>query len=839
MASIPTTEACLLNAHHLISSPNWQTKDRRGFVSVDPGELSFTRKKELVDQLLHSLGGILGSISDPNLWRDFLSDVDQFTNGMEIERRNTKTFSATKEQVLWVWLANAILPCLGRKWAFWALDPNTQLPSLPGGDIWFVPRLEHELADRLRLPVQLIAKWWRDLLGGSLESIWTEAGDDRLRTFQNWSAGATTPDIAKVMDWFSDDQEFEYSGIFTSVAQGVDARAADAVTFIRTIKKLESEALSLQCPGIPVELAQRVLTGGAYPFEKKRFLAAVERRWSKPDNRTVRLLFLFARALEQGFKGLVEVLTPGCDPRNPNPLENKSLQLVELFRLAFTLTTKAEAGTRSMREGDQRFEQIVPSWLSETLFYSATPRGVAGKLPSAEEAAAHLTLVFQGMVPSMGLPDFFCDRELTKPAVWPEEGQYLDLRREMVHRVERLHQTFRSSGPDRQAAIATGLSEMKSSPIASEFQAEILLLEGLDQEARGNFQDALTSYNKSLKHSDECSSGRWGQEAASRAFQLAASVQQFQAKLMRSYFQRIGALSERGNELIGSPAFSFDQEVMDAARAASARFWEKSFRPYNGVEVNPPLLDRDGDLFRSYIRLAFSGANEAAIKGFIKANRAGLKRKLLDVSGDTFFGMALKMSTGPNAMPFPNNVARKKARKVFLTFAKNLPTHLLDRQDYRGQSALMLAAVFGDDELVSLLLGKSVERDCQDFLGRTALHSAVMVGSKTCVQKLLKTGADSSLATRRGLTPLGFAVELGRPEVVEVFVKHARAEPDQKTLNSYREILESIIENYDEWASHPFPDRTSIGQKTDYQKVAAILSGQLHESVLVGGGSNS
>ena len=45
------------------------------------------------------------------------------------------------------------------------------MPELPGGDLWFLPRVDTEHPERLVLPVAVITRRWRGQIKGPIEGI--------------------------------------------------------------------------------------------------------------------------------------------------------------------------------------------------------------------------------------------------------------------------------------------------------------------------------------------------------------------------------------------------------------------------------------------------------------------------------------------------------------------------------------------------------------------------------------------------------------------------------------------------------------------------------------------
>jgi ankyrin repeat protein len=99
---------------------------------------------------------------------------------------------------------------------------------------------------------------------------------------------------------------------------------------------------------------------------------------------------------------------------------------------------------------------------------------------------------------------------------------------------------------------------------------------------------------------------------------------------------------------------------------------------------------------------------------------------------------------------------------------------LTDRRTGDGFTALHLAAFFGQDDAVSLLLGRGGDPDARGT-GRmtgTPLNAAASARHATVVALLLEAGADPDAVQRGGWTPLHSAAHNGDPRTVELLLAH-------------------------------------------------------------------
>jgi uncharacterized protein len=82
-------------------------------------------------------------------------------------------------------------------------------------------------------------------------------------------------------------------------------------------------------------------------------------------------------------------------------------------------------------------------------------------------------------------------------------------------------------------------------------------------------------------------------------------------------------------------------------------------------------------------------------------------------------------------------------------------TNLDEKEDYGGSSPLILAAIFGQNEVAQILIDAGADLELRNSKGSTALHQACFFCRPETVEMLLKAGADSSQTDNDGRTPLG------------------------------------------------------------------------------------
>src|SRR5262249_10067802 len=97
----------------------------------------------------------------------------------------------------------------------------------------------------------------------------------------------------------------------------------------------------------------------------------------------------------------------------------------------------------------------------------------------------------------------------------------------------------------------------------------------------------------------------------------------------------------------------------------------------------------------------------------------------------------------------------------------------------QGISAIMVAALEGDEETYRELVARGAQFDRADNTGRTPMHCAAdssNSGAREVVRDLLARGISPNLADNRGTTPLMEAAIAGNESVVEILLA-AGADP--------------------------------------------------------------
>lgn len=646
------------------------------------------------------------------------------------------------------------------------------LPLMPEDDLWFLPHQDPTNPNRLILPVEAILTWWLERVEGPQNRLWGEYDDERRRTLDNWKSGRRTPAISRIMEWFSDDYQFSY--------------------------KSSDEA--------HLSTAQ------------------------------LRSLLLWARAIEQAYKDLVGYLTPGVAPNDAEPIRNKALQLIELFRWSHEATVVTDPTNPAL--ADQAFVEALPSWIKEGAFRAITPDR-SGRLLAAEQVADFLSEIFKAMPHDDALPVMFKEVTLRAPAPPVQDLDLLEQRRTVLGAIENILVAWSGSNSGRQHRVAAGLAKLQHLPRTAEFEPDIAYLSAINALSSGNFDEARQHAEKALELCLTRSIGPLKLDIAKLNFSLAVAQDAFnRASAERSFRILCKSVQPRDAARWKLGEGPIDYSMRMAAADHSAWFWGNIVRPYEGVEIEVPLQE-SSEIIRAYAGLLFSGASEVEVSSFKKKFGGQLKRKLRDVRGDTFFIVTSKMvpdlvrvmrqmPTYSGIPKEPSELANSMAA-THLKLVRLLPTDVLNARDYLKQTALMLAAERKDVDLITALLERHVDIDAQDALGRTALHTAAKVGADRCFEILLAAGANPTRQTYAGKTPAIFAAEFGRATIFEMRLACTAYQMDRSELEEAHKLAQEAAKNFKAKRKAYAAQGYEVAGRKGFQRIAALALEMLDE----------
>jgi ankyrin repeat protein len=89
----------------------------------------------------------------------------------------------------------------------------------------------------------------------------------------------------------------------------------------------------------------------------------------------------------------------------------------------------------------------------------------------------------------------------------------------------------------------------------------------------------------------------------------------------------------------------------------------------------------------------------------------------------------------------------------------------VDAREPNGATPLIVAAMFGQADLVRALIGRDASLDARNDDGASAVHVAALFAHSECLSLLLHAGASTALTNNDGLTALDMVLPPWSPEV--------------------------------------------------------------------------
>lgn len=806
MATLPLTEAILLEIHQSLGCPSYPTTKKNKFAT---GQDSLAAHKAMGEEVLHAIFDALDM--DPRTCIDAIDNLTEFGNAYKYLELNTWTFAADERQVLWMLLGYFYMPGLARRAAFWNLGEALD-KGMPGGRFWYLPEpREMDGQSSLYPPAAQVLDWLLDLLGMTLEefadqrSESTDGGHDGLRrSLYNWRMG-TTPDLSTIKKYFSKDLQVEFKGAFAlDESSSLAEQFADALEFV-TRKQLSTDQLRLEIPMTQTGRLEAILGGSADDEEKAAFVGYLARRYAAPSTQTIRQRLLFARMVQDGYTRLLKFLCPGVDRQCADARQNKLLQLFAIYKLVYNLTIDAWRNYRDQGEAAENawFEEHLPPLERHGLFLSILP---SRRETAALELAHLLTRHFSEVQAGAEFEDHLgLDAESALPIIQrnaERTAAFADELNTELHLVARMKNSSSwralqsehrywvvsqvANHPDlspraKEAAIQrlrvlaitpartvqTILLELnaylngehKQRPKDSRKRVQALLDEAEASEGFALWKAAILQYK--AKHLLACND----LEGAGKLFRAAldAGLERNYGPLRGEIARDCLALVVANQKLIPESHEKYYREMLaggmvedseipsieDTARWAGDYFWSTLYKPYPGIERLQPLAR---EKVEKSIRLLMAG-DQQGLLAWMERNRGKLNSQLPLVTGDSLLMHWIKGRSH---------------------FQQGLPQlRQMTPGELHGELQRFEIMLEHWHQAIGLLVQKAPKQlNIADYKKQTPLMLMAEVGDTELVRIMLQAGADPEMQDQQGMTALHSAIKSRVVSCVDALLDH-------------------------------------------------------------------
>ena len=403
MSTIPNLEKILLEAEKCFGFP------------VGSGSKKFTTLGISIEKHDKKVAKILMEILealelDEEETQDFYGSIMSWFQFYKRIELNLWTHNAEKKQIIWFFLGYVFIPFIARTAANWNIDgaKGKGMPNV----FWYLPRSEIVNGSKtLVLPIQQMMKWLEDLLGQPMDRIKESLDGQSIepesveRTLYNWKGGIL-PEADKINQYFANKTKWSFKGCYEpKTNKSLEEKFRESYDFLKDEKHLDTEGVRDQ-----LLLANRrldsIFAGKPSDEDKELFIEATAERYAIPTMSILRKRFRLARAGQDAYQKLLEILCPDVEPTETDPSKNKLLQLINQYQRIFNLTTEAfnQCGPNQPLE-DQWFDKQLYDFEKMTTLLSIAPSKQSEY--TAELLGDYLSYIFRGLDKTSNLEDHY------------------------------------------------------------------------------------------------------------------------------------------------------------------------------------------------------------------------------------------------------------------------------------------------------------------------------------------------------------------------------------------------------------------------------------------------
>ena len=865
MATIPSFETLLLEIHQSLGAVSYQTKVKDKFANLG---MPLSNHTEMMRDVLHAIFNSLDMDESARL--DATKSMIEWEGFHKAVELKTWTSNTDQRQVLWHLLGYSYVPALARRIAFWNLDGAFD-KGMPGGKFWFMPHL-NTTSGKIELPVPQVVDWLVDLLGTTINQVKGGLGssknsdgsqDSIEKSLSNWKNGLI-PRISSIGDYFPDDTKLEIQGVFeVEDVLHDEEKFKLALAFIQT-KKISADDLRNQIPMTQIGRLEAVLDQSATDDEKQAFVRLLLTRYAKPSMHIIRQRLLVARMVQDGYRRLLKFLCPGVEDTCADPIQNKLLQLAEIFGTIYNLTVDAWKNSDTQEQEDIQFESRLAPWDKADIFLSILPslknrthialaELLTRRFTKLADGAALEDLVGLDIESAQAINTFKCLRlkeeneenvrihqliqKIHASSPWralQNETSYEVVSRVATHAsltakvklaaIQRLRELaatpaemvgvsvielsellncpLKDRPKDAQKRVEAILEETELSAGNETWKAPLLRFRAKHLLAQGEFESAKKIFRAALEACSERNFGSLRGEIARDTLATEVANHGLIPGNHQKYHRNMAAYG-----MLPDKAESLE----DTAVWVSEYFWDDLYRPYTGTESLKPLAKKQAEAFINEALPIIFEADWDELKTWMKRHTKTLRQGTIrEVRGNTVLMAWLKMR---------DNVVQSL---TIMRFKASPGLH--------GELEKMEKALDNWHHAIQLLVETwPKQANIADFKGQTPLMLASDANDEQLVLAFLTAGADINAQDFRGRTALHAAVSARSICCVSAILKHnpdtSKVTHDETqtalhtaTRMGYAEIVTMLIEHESALAS-----KKNSHNQTPLELVKSIL----------------
>lgn len=411
MATIPSFETILLEIHKSlgIEAP----KKKQELIRL---ERALEKYLEVIPELIEEIFNAFGM--DVSAKADAIIKIEEFANFNSTLEQSTWTYGADLRQVVWHLAGYSYAPWMGRSIAFLSIATPFD-KGMAGGSFWYLPEIRRLNGGcKLILPIAQVLEWLLDLFGQPMDVLAAQLGggedhttgktknaEDKsasiLRTLHYWKKGKV-PRVNNIEEYFIEGTTLNFKGSLRLDTTASKSQQLQTVLNFMENKKLDAHKLQYQIP-LHLNLILKIINNKGTVEDIEYFIMLMQDRYAAPTLRTIRQRLLVARATQDGYIRLGNLLSEkNFDQSSIDIKQNKVLQLFEIFKVSYNLTIDAYKKCDSEVAENAYFENSIPPWDRLGIFLSVLPSRYE---TGCTELANKFSRIFADLLPLYGLED--------------------------------------------------------------------------------------------------------------------------------------------------------------------------------------------------------------------------------------------------------------------------------------------------------------------------------------------------------------------------------------------------------------------------------------------------